>query len=248
MAIPLDVLLRRGKRFGFVFSFGFGGLVPRWRWWRLRLHGGRLLSWRAGLTPTPLRGNVLTRLGAFCTQGEGTAGAATALILAASGLERLELVPSLAAGSRHRLAGGLIAEALPQLIFLPAAGQGAIGICVAEGDSEALALAQAAESQASRVKWDAERSVLAGLHADCHTACAAFARLRDGAFVLSAALADPSPEEATLAKPPIVHFLETRLPLEQLAQENTAATQAGAGLARALLEKAGLPILKKVSA
>ena len=67
------------------------------------------------------------------------------------------------------MAGGLIAEALPPADFLPAAGQGAIGICVAEGDSEALALAQAAESQASRREVDAERSVLAGLHADCHT-------------------------------------------------------------------------------
>ncbi len=243
---PLDVLLRRESDLVSSSPLGLAGLsqgavvatsAPRRQAFVLA----------AGLTPTPLRGNVLTRLERFAS-GEGTAGAATALILAASGLERLELVPSLAAGSRHRLAGGLIAEALPPADFLPAAGQGAIGICVAEGDSEALALAHAAESQASRREVDAERSVLAGLHADCHTACAAFARLRDGAFVLSAALADPSPEEATLAKPPIVHFLETRLPLEQLAQENTAATQAGVGLARTLLEKAGLPILKKVSA
>ena len=119
---------------------------------------------------------------------------ATALILAASGLERLELVPSLAAGSRHRLAGGLIAEALPPADFLPSAGQGGDWyLCCGQEDEQALAVAQAAEAQASRREVDAERSVLSALNANCHTAVAAFARLRDGAFVLSGTLADPSP-------------------------------------------------------
>ena len=232
---PLDVLLRRESDLVSSSPLGLAGLpadsvvatsAPRRQAFVLA----------AGHRVVPLRGNVLTRLERFAS-GEGAAGAATALILAASGLERLELVPSLAAGSRHRLAGGLIAEALPPADFLPSAGQGAIGICVAAGDEQALAVAQAAEAQASRREVDAERSVLSALNANCHTAVAAFARLRDGAFVLSATLADPSPEQATADQPPRLHALETRLSLDLLAQEATAATAAGKALGVGLLKQ-----------
>ena len=235
---PLDVLLRRRRDLDSTTPLGLAGL-PKGAVVATSAPRRQAFVLAAGHRVAPLRGNVLTRLERFASgEGENPAGAAAAIILAASGLERLELVPPLQVGKHYGLAGGLVAEALPPADFLPAAGQGAIGICVAEGDEEALAVARLAESETSRRQVDAERSVLSALQANCHTAVGAFARMRDNAFVLSATLAhsfpDIAPEQAGAGVVPTLHHLETTLAGTRIEEEPQAHIEAGARLGREL--------------
>jgi hydroxymethylbilane synthase len=95
-----------------------------------------------------VRGNLITRLAKL------DAGEYDALILAAAGLERLEM-------------SNRIHQIIPKEISLHAVGQGALGIECRADDSELLTLLKAIEHPATRDRCLAERSFLRSLEGGC---------------------------------------------------------------------------------
>jgi len=112
---------------------------------------------RPDLTIVPLRGNVDTRI-AKMERGE-----ADAILLAASGLNRLGLL---------HLAKGFI----DPVLCPPAPGQGALAIQAREADADAPWLATL-KHRPTTLAVAAERGALAALEGSCRTAVGAFARL-----------------------------------------------------------------------
>ena len=116
---------------------------------------------RPDLAVVPLRGNVETRLRKI------EAGDADATVLAVAGLKRL----------------GLMAAATMVLDideFLPAVGQGAIGIETRVDDARTRALTATVNDADTATALAAERAFLAVLDGSCRTPIAGYARVRDG--------------------------------------------------------------------
>ena len=113
---------------------------------------------RPDLAIVPLRGNVETRL------RKVEAGAVDATVLAVAGLKRL----------------GLLAAAAMVLDieeFLPAVGQGAIGIETRADDAKTLALVASIDDPDTATALAAERAFLAVLDGTCRTPIAGHARV-----------------------------------------------------------------------
>ncbi len=106
----------------------------------------------------PVRGNVNTRLAKL------DRGDFDALIMAAAGLKRL--------GFAER-----IRQILPASEFLPAPGQGALGVEVVAASAAAAAIAAPLEHAATRITTAAERAVSRGLGGSCQVPLAAYAEL-----------------------------------------------------------------------
>jgi len=109
-----------------------------------------------------LRGNVPTRVQQVT---EGRDGLAAAL-LAAAGLERLELA-------------SCIAARLDPLVMMPAPGQGALGLEVRSDDRGTRATLAPLEDGESARHVAAERSLLAALEGGCQAPVAAYVGNRD---------------------------------------------------------------------
>src|ERR1700733_1046422 len=116
---------------------------------------------RPDLVIVPLRGNVETRLRKI------EAGDADATVLALAGLKRL----GLAAAARAIFT---IEE------FLPAVGQGAIGIETRADDSRTRALLTAIDDPDTATALSAERAFLAVLDGTCRTPSAGYAQVSGG--------------------------------------------------------------------
>lgn len=110
----------------------------------------QLLALRPDLEIAPIRGNVDTRLRKL---GEGEY---EGIVLAAAGLRRLGLVEE-------------IAFAFGPSQLTPAAGQGALALEARAGDEAARAAAAAITNPRALVELTAERAVVRGLEADCHS-------------------------------------------------------------------------------
>lgn len=129
----------------------------------------QLLALRGDLVVEELRGNVDTRLRLLRERQ------LDAIVLATAGLKRLGLEA--------------VAEAeLNPGEMLPAPGQGVLALEAREGDTEALAAAEAITCEATFTELRAERAVSAGLAADCDTPIGALAtvsgdRLRIDGYV-----------------------------------------------------------------
>jgi len=116
----------------------------------------------------PVRGNVGTRLRKL------DAGEFDALLMAAAGLKRLGLADR-------------IRQVLPTNQFLPAPGQGALGIEVLAANRDAAALVAPLEDSATRAATAAERAVSRLLGGSCEVPLAAYAELEpDGRLRLRA--------------------------------------------------------------
>lgn len=120
----------------------------------------QLLALRPDLQILSLRGNVDTRLGKLRD------GHFEAIVMAEAGLARLGL------STRHQVRLG------PD-DFLPAAGQGALGVEFAEKRRDLAELLSPLEHAPSRACVSAERSFLAALDGGCQTPIAALARVGD---------------------------------------------------------------------
>jgi hydroxymethylbilane synthase len=120
----------------------------------------------------PLRGNVDTRLRKL-EQGEYDA-----IILAAAGLKRL--------GKTE-----LIQQIISAEIMCPAAGQGALGIEIREGDTATCRDLEFLNDSATRAATTCERTLLNRLGGGCQVPIGAFAEKRDGKLHLEAIVADP---------------------------------------------------------
>ncbi len=148
----------------------------------------QLLRIRPDLDVVGVRGNVDTRLQKLDDRAGGLSG----IILAVSGLERLGL-------------GGKITEVLQAPEFLPAIGQGALGLETREDDARVRALLEPLRDRTTEVCVLAERGVLARLEGDCHLPIACHTSLSDdGELTIHARLGLPDGSrmiEATITGP-----------------------------------------------
>lgn len=120
---------------------------------------------RPDVEVVPIRGNIETRLAKLAR------GDADALILARAGLERLGL-------------GAQISEVFDTQRFLPAVGQGIVGlVCRADDDASVRTLWAISDREAA-VEAAAERALLHGLHGGCNAPVGGHARAVEGALVL----------------------------------------------------------------
>ena len=118
----------------------------------------QLRAARPDLIIKPIRGNVGTRLSKL------DKGEFDALILAAAGLQRLNL--------HHR-----IQETLNENLMLPACGQGALGIECRIDDSRIKRLLKPLHAPADALCVQTERSVNMLLGGNCHTPVAIYCRI-----------------------------------------------------------------------
>jgi hydroxymethylbilane synthase len=126
-----------------------------------------LLAARPDLTVVPLRGNVDTRLRKL------DEGQACAIVVAAAGLARLGLA----------LPHG---RALPAEEFVPAVGQGILGVEARRGDQRALSIVAGIDDTETRRCALAERAYLQRLGGSCNTPLAGHAELADGRLRMTA--------------------------------------------------------------
>lgn len=119
----------------------------------------QIKAYRPDLQIKTLRGNVGTRLGKL------DAGEYDAIILATSGLQRIEL-------------DARIRSELDINTCLPAVGQGALAIECREDDSEILALLAPLNDDKARIRLIAERALNRHLEGGCQVPIAAFALLQ----------------------------------------------------------------------
>jgi hydroxymethylbilane synthase len=179
----------------------------------------QILSRRPDLRITPLRGNVDTRLRKL------QEGQCDAVVLAAAGMRRLNL----SAPYMDRLA--------PER-FLPAAGQGALGLEIRADRQDLIEMLAPLEDQDTRLCIEAERGFLAGLEGggSCQAPIAAHAvRGPDGVISLDGLIARLDGSE-------VIRMKHTGAP-----QADTAAARAlGLELAKNLLENGGRSVLNSI--
>jgi hydroxymethylbilane synthase len=170
-----------------------------------------LLSLHPGLCIELLRGNVDTRLR---KQREGVVDA---IVLAAAGLKRLGLTPE------H-------SHILDEYIFLPAIGQGALGI-ETRTDEEIVALVRPLHHEETAIAVEAERAFLRRMGGSCRTPLAAKGTIAHGAVRLAALIASPDGKRVIRGE-----------------QEGRAdmAERVGTQLAEFLLARGGLEILAEL--
>jgi len=121
----------------------------------------QLMAFRPDLKIHPLRGNVDTRLRKL------EAGDYDAIILAAAGLNRL--------GKTQ-----LVRQVIPAEVMTPAAGQGALGIEIRNGDTATRALLAFLDDAAARSTTTCERALLNKLGGGCQVPIGAFAEAIGG--------------------------------------------------------------------
>jgi hydroxymethylbilane synthase len=132
----------------------------------------QLKAIRPDLDVHPLRGNVDSRLRKL-EEAEYAA-----IILASAGLKRLGKT-------------ALIKQIIPTEIMCPAAGQGALGIEIREGDSATRQQLTFLDDAAARAATTCERALLNRLGGGCQVPIGAFAEIRSGTLHLDAIVADP---------------------------------------------------------
>jgi len=170
----------------------------------------QLMAMRPDLDIHPLRGNVDTRMRKL------EEGQYEAIILAAAGLNRL--------GKTQ-----LVKQVIPTDVMCPAAGQGALGIEIRQGDTrmrELLAFLDDANARATTV---AERSLLNELGGGCQVPIGASAKVVEGKINLDGIVAMQD---------------GTRIIREHAV--GTDAATLGAQMGRLLLKRGGQEILDHV--
>ena len=122
----------------------------------------KMLQWmRPDIKLVDIRGNVPTRLRKLAESDE-----VDAIILAEAGLVRLGYD---ALGEMVTEAGSVYGAMIDPEKFLPAAGQGCVGIEVRKGDESTIACAQAICHEPTFTRITAEREFLRLLDGGCHT-------------------------------------------------------------------------------
>lgn len=116
---------------------------------------------RSDLKPTPIRGNVHTRLRKL------DKGQFDAILLARAGLERLGLADE-------------ISLIFDPAVFIPAPAQGALGVQTRANDDKTNEIIAAIDDQNARTTTTAERKILATMHCGCHAPVGAYAEIVGG--------------------------------------------------------------------
>lgn len=129
------------------------------------------LALRPDLRVVSLRGNVDTRLRKLLD------GEVDAILMAAAGMKRLGLTAP-------------YQTELPPAVFLPAVGQGTLGLECRADNTRVLSLLACLEHRPSRIRAEAERALSAGLDGGCQAPIAGYARwLDDASFHLEGMVA-----------------------------------------------------------
>jgi hydroxymethylbilane synthase len=172
----------------------------------------QLRAIRPDVETVALRGNVETRIAAV------TEGRVDATVLAAAGLERLDIVP-----------GGAIALRAPD--WLPAPGQGIIAIQHRADDSRTAELIARLDCPRTRRQALAEREIVRVLGGDCTMPLAAFAEISGSEMTLRGRLGD---HDGALID-------------AEARGDPGQATDLGAEVARNLLENGGRELLARLN-
>ena len=167
-----------------------------------------------------LRGNVPTRIERLKN------GDYDAIILAAAGLRRLEL-------DQH------ISELLSLEEFPPAVSQGAIGVCMRTGDTEAARWLQKLDNRASRLATTAERALLRRLEGGCQVPLGAIGALENDTLRLHAAVCALDGSKILQSRSQMPASLENAMSLgqrlaEDLLSQGAAQLMANERTARSL--------------
>ena len=170
----------------------------------------QLRALRPDLEIHPLRGNVDTRLRKL------ESGEFDAIILAAAGLRRLGRTE-------------LVREFIPAEIMCPAAGQGALGIEVREGDAETRQHLLFLDDAAARSATTCERALLHRLGGGCQVPIGALAEVRGEHLHLTAVVAHPDGSQVL-----------------REAQSGTNSENLAASVAKALLARGAEAILQEL--
>ncbi len=128
--------------------------------------GALLKKIRPDLDIKSIRGNVNTRLDKLVS------GEYDALILAASGLKRLQLTQ-------------YIQEYLDPDHFVPATGQGALCIECRSDNPALYAILNALNNTRTQLCISAEQTIIKSLNGDCTSAIGAYAQIRDNSLTLN---------------------------------------------------------------
>ena len=126
---------------------------------------------RLDLEPTPIRGNVHTRLKKLETGGFDT------VLLARAGLERLGLADR-------------ISFVFDPNEFVPAPAQGALAIQTRANDTETNKLIAAIDDDNARTTTSAERKILTTMQCGCHAPVGAYAKINGSEISIRAFISD----------------------------------------------------------
>lgn len=160
----------------------------------------------------PLRGNVNTRLAKLQN------GDYDAIVLAAAGLERLQL-------DEH------ISQQFTAEEMLPAAAQGVLGIECPEDNSTLRDILRQLDDENAVLTTTAERTIARVLRASCQSPVAAFATLQRDSITLTALVAHP--DGSTSIK-------------DSIRGDISDAEGVGEGLAKRLLDKGARTLLDSI--
>jgi len=164
---PADVLI---SRLGYTLdTLPNGAIVGT----SSRRRAAQLRHLRPNVQTADIRGNVPTRIRKALDQD----GPYDAIILAYAGIKRLGRMD-------------VVSQILPVDSFLPAPGQGALGI-QCRGESASLSLLQPLNNTASQAAVEAERAFLSGLGGGCALPIAAHADIDDGQLTLKGRVSSP---------------------------------------------------------
>ena len=131
-------------------------------------------AWRSDVKVVPIRGNVETRLQRALG---GSEGKLDAVVLAMAGLARSGLAEKYARHIR------------PLVDIMPAAGQGALAVETLVGNDKIAPVLAGVNDPDSFEALAAERTVLAGLQADCHSCIAVYFSRVGGKWLAAAMVA-----------------------------------------------------------
>lgn len=172
----------------------------------------QILALRPDLTIKMLRGNVQTRINKM------TAGDYDAIILAKAGIKRLGLTTA-------------FQKDLTAPAFLPACGQGALGIEVREDRKDILELIAFLNHEETKICVEAERAFLKSLDGGCQVPIAAYSELHGGSITLEGLVAEP--DASKIIRKTLNDSADNRI-------------QLGQNLAKAILESGGKEILERL--
>ena len=172
----------------------------------------QILHLRPDLNIFPLRGNVETRLRKL------RSGDFQAIILATAGIKRLGLATN-------------ITQVISLEQFLPAIGQGALGLEVRRSDEHTINLLDFLNHKETEVTIRAERALLKELEGGCQVPIAGLAHLKDGRLHLEGLVAELD---------------GSKIIRDEISSRTARAEELGIELARRLLESGADKILTRI--
>lgn len=185
----------------------------------------QLLHLRPDVQVVPVRGNVGTRMHNFEDSD------AQAILFALAGLLRLDLA-------------GRVAARLDPRDFLPACGQGALGLEIRSDDSQCAALVKVLDDPPSRAATTAERAFLNALGGGCQIPVGAYARFDAGRFVITGMAA--TLDGAKLLTRTVEIPAPDLAAATDVSASFTAAAELGSRLAQQILADGGREILDQI--